>query len=444
MLFLLIIVSIIEIILFINIYNNDKLFGFFYLVLFIYILAPAAARIYNNDYVNTISRVNINENTYILQYILYCFLFMVMMYIAFLMLLKNQKRNGKHIKLVFIKVSATLGTIVYNLIQLTIIFYLWFKLLKNIGQMSYYNQSVVKSNIIWYLLLEFVFVFVMIDIFYFIDKKHTIFSRCVILFQGVLILMALMITCINIGNRGIFLPPILGILYLVLEKYDIRINFKSLKKWIKPIIVVIVIVSLSQLVRINRGSFSSAYSLSAKEIFSFFGLDSIMFQDYTYPGNSLIYCIANDLIEPLTVIKSNIGNGIFFLNYDSIAGYLSSNYIAVGEWFGIGGFLPVEAYLFAGILGIFVLPFLVVLFYRIYYNLMLRVNDKRFILFCEFLIATFLTLNLVRGQTYLLFKVLYMYFLPSILLYRLQFGYCDKEKLDNNKIHVNNFFLRGN
>lgn len=280
--------------------------------------------------------------------------------------------------------------------------------------MSYQNQSVVKSNILWFIALEYVFVFVLID--FFLMQRSQKKMAYIIMMSSVLI--PAIMTCIRIGNRGILLASVIGILYVSLEYYDIKIGLKDLKKFIKPSLIIVVIIMASQFVRYNRGN-TEGIGLESSMITDLFKIRTIVFQDYTYPGNSLMYLMSKDMINTGFVFKSNVKNFVFFLDEPTIAEYLSINYIAPGEWFGIGGFLPTEAYLLSGWLGIIIIPMVICLAYRFYYSLFKYSNDKKFKLFFGFLITTFVSMSLVRGQSFILFKSLYMYFLPSVLLYKL-------------------------
>ena len=90
------------------------------------------------------------------------------------------------------------------------------------------------------------------------------------------------------------------------------------------------IIGVSQFVRSNRGTVIEKYHFSFNQIFDFFDLKTFIYQDYTIPGNSLMYCMERNLVDPEVVIRSFIGNAIFVLDYPSVAEYLSKNYFDKG------------------------------------------------------------------------------------------------------------------
>ena len=75
----------------------------------------------------------------------------------------------------------------------------------------------------------------------------------------------------------------------------------------------------------------------------------------------LIYAIQEKILNPIEVIMSNLGNGIFILNHDLLSSYIVKEYLLLEQEFGLGNFLPLEVYIFTGWVGIPILVFAVVM-----------------------------------------------------------------------------------
>lgn len=434
MFFLLFFAGIISFYLSIKVFNRDRLFGITFVILQIYIYIPFAARIYDSNLVDIVSHIQINDESTLINYVIFCYVFNLLLF--FLSKVLRSKREVK--KYAFIpnnKLKKNLG--LYNVIQFVVGFYLWYYLMINYPQLSYHNQNIVKTNTIWCIALEYSFVFSFINYIIYKDKENTAIQKIISIGLGLILILPSIITQIKIGSRGIAMPAIIGILYAVVEKKNIKISIFQLKKLVVPLLVILLIITSSQFVRNNRGEHVDTFSFSLLDVWSFFDISVFLFQDYTVPGNSLMYCMENRIIDPLFVCRSNIGNGLFFLNYPTIAEQISS-FIADGEDFGVGGFIPVEGYLFAGWLGCLLLPFVIICFYRFYYSFLFVKCDTQFNTFMGFLLCTFVSMNLARGQTYFLFKVLYMYIIPCVVLYiiavgRLRFNKHMLSRCNNNR-----------
>lgn len=418
MYYLLLFAGIISFYLSIKIFNKDRLFGITFVILQIYIYIPFAARIYDSNLVDIVSHIQINDESTLINYILFCYVFNLILF--FLSKILRFKREVN--KYAFIPNDKLKKNLVfYNIIQFLVGFYLWYYLLINYSQLSYYNQQIVKTNTIWCIALEYSFVFSFINYLVYKDKGNTAKQKFFSIGLGLMLILPSIITQLKIGSRGIAMPAIIGILYTIVEKKDIKISLFQLKKLFIPLLIILLIIASSQFVRNNRGDKVDNFSFSLIDVWSFFDVSVFLFQDYTVPGNSLMYCMENRIIDPLFVCKSNIGNGLFFLDAPTIAEQIS-DFIADGENFGVGGFIPVEGYYFAGWLGCLLLPFVIICFYRFYYSFLFVKCDTQFNTFMGFLLCTFVSMNLARGQTYFLFKVLYMYIIPCVVLYIIAIG----------------------
>lgn len=400
------------------VFNKDRVYIFYYVSLFLYSFIPFAARLYNNSLITTMSHVRIENNGVLTQYVVYAILFFSFSLLFFTFIINRPiyKKNRFRIAIPDFKG----GLFVYIIISILVLAYLTIQLVNKYSLLNYGNQSLVKGNIVWYLLLEYVSVFFVIDLFFFFDKRNIKINRWILLIIGCLQLLVLVVTSSKIGNRGILIPGLMGFLFIVIDRMDftIKLQPKQLKKVGKIVVGGLLIIGFSQFIRTNRGYDTFTNTISLKALFSFFKLDTILFQDYTYPGNGLMFVMQNHLINPKFVAISNFCNTIFFLNYETVAGYIS-RIIAPNMWFGIGGYIGTESFMGVGWLGILVYPLLISVIWRMYYKSIMRTSNKRYRRFLGFLMVTFLCLNLVRGQSYLLIKASYMYFLPSILLFKL-------------------------
>lgn len=397
----------------ISLFNKNIILGLLFAFLQIYIYIPFAARCFDSNLVDIVSHITITDDTILYKYLFFCY---SQSFFLFLLLKKLSIIKIKH-KPNFLnlnKISKNLN--IYNIIQVLIGIYLSYNLLVNYSSLNYFDQLAVKSNIIWVLLLEYSFVFLLIDFWLYADNK--IIKP---LLLGLLIFIPAFITLFKIGNRGIAMPALLGYMYIYLRTKKIKLSIKYLKNITIASFAILIIIGFSQFVRVNRGHDSSKHEFSLDMIGDFFDLSVILFQDYTVPGNSLMYSIQKNIIDPSFVIESNIGNGIFFLDYPTIALDISKR-INTGEVFGVGGFFPIEGFYLCGYLGIFVMPIVVMLFYYLYFKYLMTGKDKQYDLFIGFLICAFISFNLARGQSYLLFKSIYMYIIPCCFLYRLAFG----------------------
>ena len=377
-----------------DLFNKNILVGFFFAFLQVYNYVPFAARCYDNSLVNLVSHIQIFDEDILYKYLFYCYAQSIVLYLLF----KNYVLKGKPILLnrnSVWNVRIRRNIICYNIIQIIVALILFYNLTKYYSLLNYHDQVVVKSNLIWVILLEYSFVFFLIDFFLYKKERKLIPVLC-----GLFIAIPTCLTLFKIGNRGIAMPALCGYLYLILINKNFKISIKQIKTTFIAFLCILPIIMFSQFIRSNRGSSSTSYNFSLNMIEDFFDIKVLLFQDYTIPGNSLMYCIDKNIIDPIFVCLSNIGNCIFFYYYPTIAIDISDR-INTGEVFGVGGFLPVEGF---------------------YLTKLSFPKEKEYSLFIGFLLCTFLCFNLARGQSYLLFKVLYMYIIPSCILYRLAFG----------------------
>lgn len=415
---ILLIAGLLSLLMIIDLFNRNILVGFFFAVLQVYIYIPFAARCYDSALVDLVSHIFINDEDVLYKYLFFCYGQSIMLYLMFRVYvlrpvnaLQNSRKHfwGMH--------YVHRSLFVYNLIQICVAAFLFYSLLRSFGSLNYRDQGVVKSNIIWAILLEYSFVFYLID--FLLYKRE---RRCIPLLLGVLIAIPAFVTLFKIGNRGVAMPALCGYVCMLLTAKNFKISIRQIRTIVMALFCMVAIIGFSQFVRTNRGTESNAHEFSLSMIEDFFDIKVLLFQDFTVPGNSLMYCIEHNIVNPVFVFLSNCGNSIFFLDYPTIALDISGR-INTGVVFGVGGFLPVEGYYLCGYAGIIVLPIIIALFFRFYMKRLIAFDERQYNLFVGFLLCTFLCFNLARGQSYLLFKVLYMYVIPCCVLYRLALGY---------------------
>lgn len=427
-----------------RIFRKDKLFFTFYFSTVIYSLIPFLARLYDNSFVSIVSRIYLKHpDTTLLSYLCFVYANFFFLYLFFELILCGWlkrclhewsfKDNGFWQVTCFVFSKNNLNykkNIFFVLISLLILF-LGINLFLNFDKLSYFNQAVFKNNIIWYFAIQLsLFVIGNNIILVFFSKKFTIPNQIIILLTFVLGIIVT-ITLFKIGNRGIIFPFLTGTMCLVL----INFSFTDLKKLMQLIVLVFFIIALSQLIRGNRGDSKKIENIKfdAVNVVGFFSLSSLLFQDYTACGSSLMYTIENEIVDPLFFFKSTMGNGIFFLNYPSIAEFISQKIVPEGG-VGVGALIFNDGYILCGWFGAIMLPLTIVLSYRIHYSLFLNKGDTEYKNFIIFILGTLFTLSLTRGQTYLLFKDLYMYLPFCVWVFIYSRGYsCRLILMSTNK-----------
>ncbi|MCK9467748.1 MAG: oligosaccharide repeat unit polymerase, partial [Candidatus Absconditabacterales bacterium] len=364
------------------------------------------------------------------NYLLFIFLNFVFLYIFFELFLSNRitkylKYNNvsKNIILPFIIVSKTntqTSRYAYIATSIALVLFLFINLCLKYDQLSYFNQVAVKGNIIWLFSLQVSFYFIANNFILFfksgISSKNAVINSV----MAIALLSVVSITLFKIGNRGIAFPFLLAGSTVFIQKNRLL----NLKKLFLIVSIIFLIIGFSQFLRSNRGNAKelSQTKFEMAMILDFFSFRSILFQDYTSCASSLMYTIENQIIDPYFYLLSTLGNSIFFLNYPSIPQFISRKVFPDGG-FGIGGLIFNDGFVLAGWLGAVILPFIITFSFRLYYDILLRKNDKDFKIYFLFVFASLFTLNLVRGQAYILFKALYMYFPLCIFIYAYSRGY---------------------
>ena len=216
------------------------------------------------------------------------------------------------------------------------------------------------------------------------------------------------------GERGSIVIYLVGVLYLFVEKNHEKIQKIKPKTIFGLAIVFLGIIYISQVIRVSRG-FSGRIVLDPQIVFYFFRPDVILSQDYAAPGYELMYCIEHNHIDPMGVLGSFLGNGIFVFDYPTCGTQLPLP--------GFANFMYIEGFMFFGWAGAVIYPAIVCLWFRFYYNIFLKSGDYTYKLFVGFLMVSYFTIHIVRsGETFMFLKYIYMYMIPASLLYQMTNG----------------------
>lgn len=243
-------------------------------------------------------------------------------------------------------------------------------------------------------------------------KDLNTYNNIIIILTSVLSILFVLFS-VRRSSRGELMTMIISLVFIYFHLKERKLNFKLI---IKGCTIVLLFVIISQFLRLNRGGVREVYNFNLDEIFSFFDLNVFLDQDYSVPGYTLFYAIDNGVINPLRVIMSNIGNGIFFLDYSTLSGFISRAVVPEGG-FGLAGYILYEGYSFCGVIGAVLMPAFIILCYKLYYNLFLKYGSYNYKLYMCCLIVNNVIFNVIRGQSFYFFKALYMYFLPGIIFY---------------------------
>lgn len=394
---------------FLRVIKKDRIFSIFLLFTYIYSIVPLINLTY---YPELVKRQNYSPTREITPYLylIYITVTLMFLYIAHSIVIgKYYSRiiEGRDEKVRLGKVSLSTGT--WNMQQfgfMCVIAYILFiaiYLLRNLGMLSYRYQGSFMFQF-----LASLFGIIAFVLFY--NERSHVASKILKILAFVIVILSLLYA-FWAGERGAVLIYFIGLGYVFLEK-----NYKKIRK-IKPgtimalLLMFLVLVYVSQIVRVSRG-FAGQIILDPKIIIEFFRPEAFLFQDYAVPGYELMYCIDHNVVRPDWVLGSFVGNGIFIFDYPSLGlqiplpGFANFNYI--------------EGYMLAGWLGAVVYPFILCLWFRFYYAFFMNSGSRNYKLFMGFMMTSFFTIHLVRGgETFMFLKFIYMYFIPASILYQM-------------------------
>jgi len=304
-------------------------------------------------------------------------------------------------------------------------------LLRNYENLSYINQSILKDNTIWFYLFSLGGV-VLLSIFYKILIEHNKEKKIFYSALFFLVFLIFFLTAIRSGQRIEIAMAFLGFMASLWYLFRDKIRIKRLKlKYIFIVLIICLIgISFFQGIRITRGHDESPAAFLAtlkypKTYLSLFLTKNLIFQDWLAPSLTLMTSIERDIIFPEKVIESNLTVLVPFITHDSLGGLLSRIIDPEGIQ-GYGYYILTEGYNFMGFAGFIYAAFIFVLGFRLLESFFTNTNDKLFNAFMYGIIA-FLVIEIVRGQSIMFLKGLYLYFLPAIILFIL---------MSNKKIYL--------
>jgi hypothetical protein len=247
-------------------------------------------------------------------------------------------------------------------------------------------------------------------------------------------LSTFLITSIKAGQRIEMLGTLTGIaiFFLFYQKEMQKQQSKKRKRHLIFIsITIIVIIGFFQAVRSNREEISNIndvpLALTKTETYTrILDPQDVIFQDWFAPSLSLATSIEKNIIIPKTVIESNIRVLIPFIDHKTL-GESISRIIAPKSNQGFGYYILTEGYNLMGFLGF--------IYSAIVFTFGIFLLEKFFsntenIIFNSYMagIIGVASLDIIRGgQIIIFFKILYLYFLPAIILFWL---------LSNKKIYI--------
>lgn len=403
--------------------------GLFYLVLFIYCYFSIIAYTYFPEKASIINHVSANGTQFFWfkAYIATSFAFFNIFYfLIFRRYRENTVRvknnNSNYSRGCLYTSDRKPRKVIFILIVTFFALYLGYFLVLNFSQLSYYSQSILKSNKIVYLMFDYCFIFVFVCYLTYKKFRKSFYGK-VSLIIGTLISLIFILLSLKIGSRGTMIQYSIAIIYYICEKNHIKLKFSYLKQILKIAFVLLLIIWFSQLVRGTRGGvvdFSNV-DLSFAHTFNFFDFEELVFQDYVTPAATLLHSMNENIVIPGTVIMSEILNIPVILDYVTLSEYFS-RLVSPSESWGIGYYILTWGYNVFGFIGCIIAPIFLIIAYKQYYRVFFYTGNPDFSLFIRTVIVVYLVLPIVRGQMYPFIKHIYVYFIPAIFIYCIAMG----------------------
>lgn len=400
------------------IWEKSKIFWLFYCVLFAYTIFTQLAYLLYPEKLTKVSHFQYYGDSIFIKYWIFIFLSFIFIFLLF-SIFYDKKLKIIHLELKKPRKSKNFLYITIILIYESI---LLFFLIKNFNNLSYYNQYILKGNKLWFYLLSFNSIIFLSLLYKIFKEKRRLKKIFIILF--IFSLLVLVATCIRAGQRSEFFLAFMGILAFFLYLYkNKKINKKiKLKNILIFLFIIIVVISLLQGVRKTRGREETLNNflstIKNPQIFLTLLIpENVIFQDWVAPSLTLATSINYKTIFPLEVVKSNLFCSIPLINHKSL-GLILSRIIHPQGTQGFGYYILTEGYNIMGFFGFIYISFIFVFAIKILDVFFTNTKDKYINAFmCG--IMGFLAISLVRGQSVVLFRSLYYYFIPAILLLRL-------------------------
>jgi len=402
------------------IWKKSQIFFMFYLVLFAYTFFTQVAYLFYPDRLSIISNYQYYGEESFIYYWGYIFLGFILIFLLFIVFY-----NKKNKAIFSLQVKTSLkkpNNLIYSFLILFYIGINIYFLVKNYKNLSYIGQGILKNNTIWFYLFSLGGI-VLLSLFYkiYIETKRRRKLFYFILFMITLSIFSL--TAIRAGQRLQIAMGLLGLIASLCYLFKNKIKYKYLKlKYIFiTFLIFFIAVSFFQGIRETRRhneTLSDFFNtLKSPNVYlDVFLQESLVFQDWVAPSLTLITSMEWNIVFPVKVIESNLKCLIPFIDHQSMASILSRIIDPKGIR-GYGYYLFTEGYNLMGFVGFIYSAFIFVLGILILESFFARTNDKVFNSYM-YGIMGFMIIGVVRGgQTIVLLKSLYLYFMPAIILF---------------------------
>jgi len=398
------------------IWKKSKIFWLYYCVLFAYTIFTQLGYLLYSKKLSAVSHFQYYGESIFIKYWLFVFLAFISIFLLFA-IFYDKKLKMVHLEIKKTKKRKNFLYIIAILIYEAILI---FFLIKNFENLSYYNQYILKNNKLWFYLFSFngvIFLSFLYKILTEQRKKIKFLYSTLFLFS----FSILVITCIRSGQRSDFFIPFIGIFSFILCVYKdkIKLNKIKLKNILISLVIIFIIISLLQGIRIIRGHEENinSFLMAIKRPQTYLTLlvpKNLIFQDWLAPSLTLATSINYKIIFPLKVIESNIKCFIPFISHKSI-GSIMSKIIDPHGIQGYGYYILTEGYNFMGFFGFIYIAFIFVFGIKILETFFANTKDK-YINSFMYGIMGILIIGVIRGQSIVFLKGLYLYFFPAILL----------------------------
>lgn len=411
---------------FIYVSKRSFVFSLAYSLLFLYTIFTQFAYLLYPEKLALFSGGQYYGVEFFLSYWMYIFLSFAFIFAFFIILygkdynssikleISGNFKNKKFYNLLYFTVI-----IVYEMLMLAF-------LLKNYSTLSYYTQYILKRNTFWFYLFDINGI-VLLSIFcgFLIEKNKLI--RVFYLSIFVISLSIFIVTSMRAGQRIEFFNTLLAFtsfLWIYFLK-GLHNKKEKLRILLFLFFLIFIFIGFSQGVRTLRGSTINIINLidilkRPRTFLTFFSFESLVFQDWLVPSLTLVTSMKYEIISPSLVLESNLKVFIPFILHPSLGGILSRIIDPTG-WTGYGYYILTEGYNFMGFLGFLYSSFIFVVGLRLWELIFTKTKDNMFNSFMCGIIA-FSYISIIRGQSISFIKVIYLYFIPAILLFRFMSG----------------------
>jgi hypothetical protein len=394
--------------------RKSQIFFLYYFVLFAYTFFSQIGYLFYPEKLILVSHDQYYGEETFITYWLYIFLSFISIFLIFIIFYEKKYRTVFSIKVKSLPKKR--GNFLYIVLILFYEFILSFFLTKNYENLSYFNQDVLKSNKIWFYLFSLGGI-VLLSLFFKIYIEHKKSKKIFysVLFFSVFLIFSL--TAIRSGQRIEVAMALLG--FMVSLQYLFRDKIR-IKRFI-IFIIIFIMISFSQAVRITRGYDETPEAffttlMNPETYLIIFNPETLVFQDWLNPSLTLMTSIERDIVFPDKVIESNLEVLVPFFKHESL-GEILSRVIDPESNAGYGYYILTEGYNFTGFFGFMYSALIFVLGIRFWESFFTNTKDEIFNAYM-YGIMGFLVIYVVRGgQTILFLKGFYLYFLPAIILF---------------------------